>query len=137
MSFAVASQLFSYTENRRENIPAKESRRKELLMKMNYKNENRTPRDRLSGELFFKEYGTSCPCRNMTARNAAEKRSPLASEPCGGGNCIDNFPLSMAYVPMQQWRELFCPEDALANGTLFKELVFPWYPTNCNGRECR
>lgn len=103
-------------------------------MKMNYKTENRTPRDRLSGELFFKEYGTGvkCPCRTAVMND-----SPLASRPCGGGNCIDSLPLAMAYVPMQEWRELFCPEEALANGTLFKELIFPWYPTNCKGRECR
>lgn len=96
-------------------------------MRMNYKNENRTPRDRLSGELFFKEYGTGCNCQRTS-------NSPLASRPCGGGNCVDNFPLAMAYVPMQQWRELFCPEEALSNGTLFKELIFPWYPTNCSSR---
>lgn len=108
-------------------------------MRMNYKNENRTPRDRLAGELFFKEYGTECACRRNSDKQSKTSDSPLASYPCGGGNCVDDFPLAMAYVPMQQWRELFSPEDALAHGTLFKELVFPWYPTNCNcnGRDRR
>ncbi len=104
-------------------------------MRTNYKTENRTPRDRIAGELFFKEYGTGCAVCQKTARDASA--SPLASRPCGGGNCVDDFPLAMAYVPMQEWRELFDPEEALAHGTLFKELIFPWYPTNCRGRECR
>ena len=99
---------------------------------MNYKTENRTPRDRLSGELFFKEYGTRCNCEGT----AQADQMPV-SDPCGGGTCIDSLPLAMVYSPMQQWRDLFDPETALAHGTLFKELVFPWYPTGCKGRDCR
>lgn len=107
-------------------------------MKMNYKTENRTPRDRLSGELFFREYGNNnakCSCSRPSNYSQADQMP--VSDPCGGGTCIDSLPLAMVYSPMQQWRELFDPETALNHGTLFKELVFPWYPTGCKGRECR
>ena len=45
--------------------------------------------------------------------------------------------LAMAYVPMQQWRDILDCEDALANGTLFGELVLPFYPTPCNNEGCQ
>lgn len=38
----------------------------------------------------------------------------------------DKMPLAMAYVPFQQWGEVFGPDDALENGTLFPDLIFPF-----------
>ena len=49
----------------------------------------------------------------------------------------EHTPLAMAYVPMQQWRDILNCEDALANGTLFGELVLPFYPTPCNNEGCQ
>lgn len=55
----------------------------------------------------------------------------------GDGDCgrcarendpLANSPLAMAYTPDQEWRELFCEEEALGHGTLFRELDFPFYP---------
>lgn len=34
--------------------------------------------------------------------------------------------LAMAYIPNQQWQNLLSPESALMNGTVFRELVFPF-----------
>ena len=34
-------------------------------------------------------------------------------------------PLAYAYVPIQRWRMLYTPENALAHGTLFEELYKP------------
>lgn len=36
------------------------------------------------------------------------------------------FPLGMAYVPIQQWKELYDPELALQRGTMFRQLDFPF-----------
>lgn len=36
--------------------------------------------------------------------------------------------LANAYVPYQQGEELFTPEEALAHGTAFPELVSPYCP---------
>ena len=35
-------------------------------------------------------------------------------------------PLGMAYVPYQQWSEVYGEEEAMCSGTLFPELVFPF-----------
>ncbi len=40
--------------------------------------------------------------------------------------CIDRLPLTMAYVPMQAFRETYEPNCALDNGTLFPELNKPF-----------
>lgn len=45
------------------------------------------------------------------------------------GTFPENVSLAMAYVPFQAPLTdecMFCPEDALINGTLFKELYKPW-----------
>ena len=191
---------------------------------MNYCDENSTPRDRISAELFFSEYGTEmrtsgCGCGNAnrtaqarttgcgcanTARTAetrttgcgcgntarttqtrttgcgcanAARTAQTRTSGCGCGNTArtaqtrttgcgcgcgetsrtaqtrsgsgrnagDGCPdrripapsLAMAYVPMQQWRDILGCEDALANGTLFGELVLPFYPTPCNNEGCQ
>ncbi len=36
------------------------------------------------------------------------------------------FPLGMAYVPVQQWKELYDPELSLQRGTMFRQLDFPF-----------
>lgn len=49
---------------------------------------------------------------------------------------IDNeYPIGMAYVPWQQWNEVFDAETALCRGTLFPELELPF--TGCERRNCR
>lgn len=37
-----------------------------------------------------------------------------------------NTPLAMAYVPFQQWGEIYDDEKALSQGTLFPELDLPF-----------
>lgn len=41
--------------------------------------------------------------------------------------CIDQFPIGMAYVPWQQFRDLYDPHVGLSRGTFFKELDYPFY----------
>ncbi len=41
-------------------------------------------------------------------------------------SCVDNLPVGSMYAPMQVFRNLYCPEDALDNGTLFCELNLPF-----------
>jgi len=40
--------------------------------------------------------------------------------------CEDMMPLAMAYVPWQDWRQLYEPHKALQRGTLFEELDKPF-----------
>lgn len=37
-----------------------------------------------------------------------------------------NAPLAMAYVPFQEWGEVYTDEEAFPTGTLFPELNFPF-----------
>jgi len=41
----------------------------------------------------------------------------------GCGFCVT---LAMSYVPMQQWRKLYEPEDSFGRGTIFEELDLPF-----------
>lgn len=42
-------------------------------------------------------------------------------------NCIDSLPLTMAYVPMQNFEKTYEPEAGLSEGTIFPELNKPFY----------
>ena len=44
------------------------------------------------------------------------------------------YPVGMAYVPVQIWRELYRPEEALEAGTIFEELDYPWMVGRCARR---
>ena len=55
-------------------------------------------------------------------------------EKCGG---MAGFPIAMAYVPWQIWRNLIeCDEEALKTGTIFNELNLPWYQSACSTGGC-
>ena len=41
------------------------------------------------------------------------------------GYC-EKLPLAIATVPMQQFENLYCPEDALEKGTMFADLHLPF-----------
>ncbi len=42
-------------------------------------------------------------------------------------SCVDDFPLAMAYVPMQKFENLYGLDEALCAGTLFKDLDKPFF----------
>lgn len=47
----------------------------------------------------------------------------------------EETPLAMAYVPMQQWSEVYNEADAFDTGTLFPELNLPFEPEEgCYGQ---
>ena len=41
-------------------------------------------------------------------------------------SCVDNLPVGSMYAPMQVFRNLYSPDAALDNGTLFCELNLPF-----------
>jgi hypothetical protein len=43
---------------------------------------------------------------------------------------VDDLPLGMTYAPMQKYRKLYSPEEALHRGTLFCELDLPFLGGN-------
>ena len=57
-----------------------------------------------------------CSCRNEEWNTRNQSGFP------------ENYMLAHAYTPNQVLKETFTPEMALRNGTLFPELVSPYYP---------
>lgn len=47
---------------------------------------------------------------------------------------IDTFPIGMAYVPWQVFRDMYDPHQGLNRGTIFKELDYPFYGKRGNCR---
>ena len=47
-------------------------------------------------------------------------------EPC------DDYPMAMAYVPWQQWKNPYGPERGLAQGTIFSELDLAFDKGRCS-----
>lgn len=39
---------------------------------------------------------------------------------------LGSLPLAMAYVPMQQWKNVYSPQEGLSRGTIFSELDLPF-----------
>ena len=61
-----------------------------------------------------------------TPGNGGEPVREGCSGSCGGENlCMDDLLLAYAYLPIQKWRKLYSPEDALTRGTMFEELDKP------------
>lgn len=43
----------------------------------------------------------------------------------------DKTPVAMAYVPYQQWCDVYTPEEGLSRGTIFPELDLPFSGGDC------
>lgn len=77
--------------------------------------------------------GQSCPvCPGKSRSSRQEMGSCVAGT---GVDPLAGFPLAMAYVPNQPWEGIQEPEAALASGTLFTGLLFPWRPSRCSGNK--
>ena len=59
-----------------------------------------------------------------------ERENTFVSQDTGTGGDTSRFPentpLAMAYVPFQQWGNVFDSKEALDNGTIFPDLIFPF-----------
>lgn len=60
--------------------------------------------------------------RNEKGNIVTERNGECAMDE---NSTLHGLPLAYAYVPIQRWRMLYSPEDALAHGTLFEELYKP------------
>ena len=56
-----------------------------------------------------------------------EKGYPIPATECPETDAatLHDKPLAYAYVPVQRWRMLYSPEEALERATLFEELYMP------------
>ncbi len=65
----------------------------------------------------------SCGCSD-TVCNGSDGN--WQQPPCMIGRDFENWPLAMAYVPMQPWEKTYGPEEALQAGTVFPGLDLPF-----------
>ena len=60
-----------------------------------------------------------CECRTPERR---------PSQPCGCRyDALEDFPIAMAYVPWQKWRNLYEPCKGFQRGTIFEDLSKPFH----------
>ena len=102
---------------------------------MDYKNDNRTPRDRITGE-FLSELLLQENEMRTTRERSAPTVAAASTCPCrnsgrtsGGVSIVGDVSLAMAYIQMQEFGELYGESEGFCEGTIFKELRFPFYPT--------
>ena len=72
-------------------------------------------------------------CSNRCNNNSSENNYVACSNLNGNGYYMNNYNYSnmnygSAYVPNQVLNTTFSPIEGLANGTIFPELVRPYYP---------
>lgn len=72
-------------------------------------NTNSRDASRNSRNMMARDY--SCPCDNEMNK----------------GKLLDCLALGIAYVPWQDFSKPLCAEEGLENGTIFSDLVFPFY----------
>ena len=72
-------------------------------------------------------YGRSCMQTNAGGRTVPAPY--LHTETSGRQTCdpLQNMPLAMAYVPWQNWRNLYDIHKGFTRGTIFEELDKPFY----------
>lgn len=77
-----------------------------------------------------------------TRRGAAQRRGGGRGTCCDGTDTapatfrlpdLAGVPLAMVYSPVQQFADLYEPEEGLERGTIFAALDFPFYPAGCAG----
>lgn len=70
-------------------------------------------------------YRSGCPCRDM-GDMAANIVMPGMACNCFPQDDYNALPYATAYVRPQTYRGTFCPDEALASGTAFPELMSPY-----------
>ncbi len=103
-----------------------------------YSEQNRRTTDRRADQEFLRRMlggtlqGDRAPGRGTCAVSSSPVFAPSpASRRASTGSCGSSKPqvcsdtLAMVTSPVQCWRELYSPAEALAHGTLFRELELP------------
>lgn len=71
--------------------------------------------------------------RNNVTSNMECQDMDHKKKDCMEGNAIDNFPIGMAYVPWQKWRNVVDGRRGLEQATIFDELALSF---NCANKCC-
>lgn len=88
------------------------SKKKENKRDAQERNEERKMERNENGYPIATSQGGGVDCRGTNGDNAVDAS-------------LGERPLAYAYVPVQGWRMLYSPAEALRRGTLFEELYMP------------
>ena len=92
---------------------------------------NMTPRERINEELSQRRDDMAYPPRTNCQ---GERNDYKSTDRLTWG--LENHPLASVYSPIQIWRNLYDPDEALKRGTLFKELDLPFERGDKSGGGC-
>lgn len=67
-----------------------------------------------------------CGCERQESRECGCERQEKNDCGCHHKDQLEGMPLAMAYVPWQDWGDLYCAHKALQVGTVFEELDMPF-----------
>jgi hypothetical protein len=78
---------------------------------------------------------TPCGCgEKPNMESAREEHKHDRCDEAYVDDCLEKLPLAMAYVPFQKWKNVTDAATGLAHGTIFQDLVLPFYgDKNCFG----
>lgn len=71
-------------------------------------------------------YLDDCDCDDLMEDILGGRPDFSHESPCMAGRDFENWPLAMAYVPMQPWEETYDPARGLQAGTIFPGLDLPF-----------
>lgn len=80
------------------------------------------------------DYQRAYGCRGGRVCTAPCAQAPIGQRVSNADNTCEYPSLAMVYLPYQKWQDLYNPNDALANGTLFVELDKPFTAGKRGGR---
>lgn len=70
-----------------------------------------------------------CGCERATVGDGATEKSCSVDATWG----LRGYPLAMVYAPLQSFRSVLDPKEALSTGTVFGELDLPFHPGGRKG----
>lgn len=80
-----------------------------------------------------KKTTTDCGCRMEQSENYRHPACDCVKDSCNRATApVDSMMIAMAYVPWQQWEDVFDYEKALCVGTIFENLDKPWVGRGCD-----
>ncbi len=71
-------------------------------------------------------YMNGCSCKHLWDEVDPPERQRNGGHDDHATCDFDNWPLAMAYVPMQPWEDPFDPAKGLGSGTIFPSLFLPF-----------
>lgn len=78
---------------------------------------------RLARRRCTRANSNACTCSANTANTIpAGLARECQCDDFGKSGC----PLAVAFFEIQDYRDGYCPDEALCQGTMFPELVYPW-----------